>query len=164
MVSKFQLLKSALFAGLVLTLVGVLAANVNAAGVVGYRNDTNQVVVVQTVMIVNNVTRRGKPQTLFPGEVALDGFIGQGGRRVLIYDPKKPSTPLFKDEVNAKEDTVFSIQTDTTIMVKGQPPSPPKVKLVPIPLANLTKSPNQPSGMTQPGQKSGSNTTQPKKP
>src|SRR5262245_5554153 len=97
----------AFLAGIALLVAAVAPYDALAAGIVGYRNDTNQVVVVPTVMTLNNVTRRGRPQTLFPGEVATDGFMGLGTRRIIIYDPKKPSTPLFKDDIIAKEDVVF---------------------------------------------------------
>lgn len=131
--------------GLALLLAATATSEATAAGIVGYRNDTNQVIVVQTVMTVNTVMRRSKPQTLFPGEVALDGLIGAGTRRITIYDPKKPNAPLFQGDVTSNDDAVYSIQAETTVMVKGQPPTPPKVKLVSIPL------PNSPQKVMRPG-------------
>ena len=113
------------------SLIGIGKAT--AAGIVGYRNDTTQVVVVQSSITVNGVVRKGKGQMLSPGEVAVDGFVTTGARRITVYDPKKPSTPLFQNDVTTNDDTLLSIQPDmgasTTTPVKMPPPLT-KVKLV----------------------------------
>src|SRR5947209_5630173 len=95
--------------------VGAAAGPVRAAGVVGYKNETNQVVVVQSSITINGVVRRGKAQMLSPGEVAVDGLVLAGVRRITIYDPKKPTTPLFQDDVTIAADTLLSIQPDAPI-------------------------------------------------
>jgi hypothetical protein len=105
--------------------------SVQGAGLVGYRNDTNQAVVVQSTVVVNGMTRRSKPQTIFSGEVALDGLAYAGTRRITIADAKNPSQILFQGDVNAQEDLFFSIRLKTaTVPIKGQPPSPPQVELI----------------------------------
>jgi len=128
-----------------------------AAGLIAYRNDTNQVVVVQSSVTVNGVVRKGKAQMLSPGEVAVDGIILVGARRITVYDPKKPNTPLFQDDALIKDDTLLSIQPDTPAKpatpVKNPPPAT-KVKLVPM------KLPTLPSGPSMPGPPAG----KPKKP
>src|SRR5437763_687343 len=89
--------------------VGLAGASAAAAGVVGFRNDTNQVIVVQSSVTVNNVVRHGKAQMLAPGEVAVDGMIVAGPRRITVYDPKKPKTPLYQDDVRVGDDVLYSI-------------------------------------------------------
>ena len=137
-------------------LLGLAAAgSARADGLVGFRNDTNYVIVVQSSIVVNNVVKKGKPQMLYPGEVALDGQIGTGTRHITIYDPKKPKTPLHETDVTVGKDVLFSIQTEATINnMKGQPPPPPKFKLVSAILPTLPPKP----GTTNPGM------AQPKKP
>jgi len=77
---------------------------------------------------------------LSPGEVAVDGIILVGARRITVYDPKKPNTPLFQDDALIKDDTLLSIQPDTPAKpatpVKNPPPAT-KVKLVPMKLPTL---------------------------
>jgi hypothetical protein len=130
---------------------------------VGYKNDTNYVIVVQTAVVVNNtVTKKGKPQMLYPGEVALDGQSGTGVRRITIYDPKKydpkkPNTPLHEEDVIIKKDMFFLIKAEKSdnLPVKNPPPPPPpKFKLEATALPSMPPNP----GATKPG------TTQPKKP
>jgi hypothetical protein len=130
-------------------------ANARADGLVAFRNDTNHVIVVQSTIVVNNVVKKGKPQMLYPGEVALDGQPGAGTRHITIYDQKKPSTPLHEADVIVSKDVLFSIQTEAAVMpLKGQPAPPPKFKLAQF---NLPTMPTKP-GTTNPGM------TQPKKP
>src|SRR5258708_3359512 len=93
----------------------------DAAGVVGFRNDTNQVVSVQTTLeLPNGTTKRGKPQMLYPGEVAIDGLIGTGIRRITVSDPKKPkAAALYEDKKPLTEDVFFSVQLETVVNVKN---------------------------------------------
>ncbi|MFL5339525.1 MAG: hypothetical protein ACJ8F7_05090 [Gemmataceae bacterium] len=130
MVRTFTNLRSAsLLAAL---LVGACAAEANAAGFVGYRNDTNQVVVVQSSITVNGVVRRGKAQMLSPGEIAVDNLVVVGPRRITVYDPKKPTSPLFQDDVTLTADALLSIQPDMPATPVKNPPPLTKVKLVAI--------------------------------
>ena len=132
-----------------------VVSTARADGLVAFRNDTTHVIVVQSTIVVNNVVKKGKPQMLYPGEVALDGQPGTGTRHIGIYDPKKPNTPLHETDVTVSKDVLFSIRTEDAMQpVKGQPPPPPKFKLVSF---NLPTMPSKP-GTTNPGM------TQPKKP
>jgi hypothetical protein len=126
------LLAVTLAVGLAVSQVG--AGRAAAAGVVGFRNDTNQVIVVQCSVTVNNVVRHGKAQMLAPGEVAVDGLIVAGSRRITVYDPKKPKTPLYQDDVRVSDDVLYSIQPDAPAMVVKNPPPATQVKLVPLKL------------------------------
>src|SRR5262249_6938629 len=83
--------------------------------------------------------------------VALDGLSGIGVRRITIYDPKKPSTPLHEEDVILKKDTFLKIETEAVTMpVKGSPP-PPKFKFSQIlkPTKPATPCAHKP-GTTQP--------------
>lgn len=113
-------------------MMGMLATETaSAAGLVGYRNDTNQAVVVQSSITSNGVTRLSKPQTLYPGEVALDGLAFTGTRRITVYDARKPSVKLFEGNVTNTDDAFYSIQAKArTLPVKNQQPAPPEVELV----------------------------------
>jgi hypothetical protein len=139
-----------------LLLSASVAGVARADGLVAFRNDTNHVIVVQSTIVVNNVVKKGKPQMLYPGEVALDGQPGTGARHITIYDPKKPNTALHEADVTVSKDVLFSIQpAEATVMpAKGQPPPPPKFKLTQYNLPTLPPKP----GTTNPGM------TQPKKP
>src|SRR5262249_44755081 len=82
----------------------------------------------------------GKAQMLSPGEVAVDAVILAGPRKITVYDPKKPNTPLFQDDVLIKDDTLLSIQPDSQTTpatpVKNPPPLT-KVKLAPFKLPTM---------------------------
>src|SRR5213079_1642386 len=133
-------LRSAGLLVLALLVCPLWAGAADAAGVVGFRNDTNQVISVQTTLeLPNGVIKRGKPQMLYPGEVAIDGLIGTGLRRITVSDPKKPNaSPLYEDKKSLSDDTFFSVQLETVMNVKNPPPM--KVKLVTVVLpANAAK-------------------------
>lgn len=143
------------FAFAVSLLLGLAATGIaRADGLVCFRNDTNHVIVVQSSIVVNNVVKKGKPQLLYPGEAALDSQTGTGTRHITIYDHKKPNTALHEADVIVSKDVLVSIQTESVMPVKGQPPPPPKFKLVQAILPTLAPKP----GATNPGM------TQPKKP
>jgi hypothetical protein len=134
--------------GVMLIAGGASQGTAEAAGLVGYRNDTNQTIVVQSIAIVNGVARRSRPQMLYPGEVALDGIAAQGKRKITVTDPKKPSVALFQDEVVCNDDVFFSIRIKaSTIPIKGQPAKPPEVELVRTrpPAMPGPSNPNRPS-------------------
>jgi hypothetical protein len=121
-------------------LLALTAGEAAAAGLVGYRNDTNQAIVVQSSITSNGTTRLSKPQTLYPGEVALDGLAFTGSRKIMVFDAKKPNAVLFKGDVSSTDDVFFSIQMKTmTLPIKGQPPPPPEVELVKIRVPNMPR-------------------------
>lgn len=141
-------LRIARLIGVVLIAAGASQASAEAAGLVGYRNDTNQTIVVQSVAVVNGVARRSRPQMLYPGEVALDGIAAQGKRKITVTDPKKPSVALYHDEVVCTDDVFFSIRIKaSTIPIKGQPAKTPEVELVRTrpPAMPAPSNPNRPS-------------------
>ena len=149
----FRLFSYRLVAIAVSQVVGLTStAAVRADGLVGYRNNTDLVIVVQSATVVNNViTKRGKPQMLYPGEVALDGLSSTGIRRITIYDPKKPNTPLHEEDVILKKDMYFKIETEAATMPVKGPLPPPKFKLTQLMTPTMPANPNAPKpGMPQP--------------
>src|SRR4051812_12032739 len=124
---------------LALTLLALLAGTVSAdaAGLVGYRNDTNQAVVVQSTVTSNGRSSVSKPQTLYPGEVALDNLAFTGTRKITVYDAKNTKAVLFQDEVTNTDDAFYSIVGKAaTLPVKGtgskEPAPMPKLELVKV--------------------------------
>jgi hypothetical protein len=136
----------------ILAIAALIAVSGSAysAGLVGYRNDTNEPVIVQSAVVVNNTVRRSKPQLLYPGEIAVDGLTATGIRRISLYDPKKPNTALHQEDVDATKDVFLSIQRDTTVMVKEKPANP-VYKLVPTRIPTMPSKPGP--GMPGPGVK-----------
>jgi len=122
----------------------LFAGNGAADGLVGYRNDTNQPIIVQSAVVVNNAMRRSKPQLIYPGEIAVDGLNATGVRRIALYDPKKPNIAIHQEDVTIGRDVLLSIQIDTTIMVKDKTQAS-RYKLVPTALPNLPSRPSMPS-------------------
>ena len=129
-------------------LSGLMAANsASAAGLVGYRNDTNQVIVVQSIITSNGETRASKRQTLYPGEVVLDGLAFTGMRKIVVYDAKK-NIKLFEGSVTNTDDAFYAIRLKAVFVpVKGQPQPPPAVELIKETRATMPKpgKPTQPS-------------------
>lgn len=119
-------------------LIGGAAAE--AAGLVGYRNDTQQAVVVQSTVVSNGMVRRSRPQTLYPGEVARDSLAFTGPRTIKVYDAKKPTAELFSGEISSTEDVVLSIRVKTTAPIKGQPAAPPRIEVVKVAPPAVAKS------------------------
>jgi hypothetical protein len=106
-------------------LTGLIAVDsAAAAGLVGYRNDTNQAIVVQSIITSNGTTRMSKRQTLYPGEVALDGLAFTGTRKIVVYEAKNPNAKLFEGRVTNTDDAFYAIRPTDVVPVKGQPPSP----------------------------------------
>ncbi len=108
------------------------------AGWLGLRNDTAVPIVVQGASIVNGLPRRGKPQLLYPGEVAWECILIPGNKLIEVYDPKQPRRPpLHQETITCGADDLFySIQLDPPPKTdkpppRGQAPALPKYKLVP---------------------------------
>jgi hypothetical protein len=147
-------------AGLALALLPAFA---NAAWL-GYKNNTNAVVVIQTsdLVVVNGQVkpgRVGKAHTLYPGEVAWDPIAAPGPRLISIYDPKQNNKLIFQDRADCNKNDIFlSFQLVTPPPVRGQVQQP-QLKLLPIVIpaqapgvlppgsmpSNPTPSPNPPS-------------------
>ena len=149
LVKDLRILCSAVLAMLLAT------AAANAAGLVGYRNDTNQAVVVQSSVTSNGRTSVSKPQTLYSGEVALDNLAFVGTRRITVYDAKTKAV-LFQGDVTNSDDAFYSIQSKASVNlpIKGQtqpPAAAPKYELVKVQNPTMPK-PGKPSTPTQPNQ------------
>jgi hypothetical protein len=125
------------------------AAPVADAAWLGFRNDTNGTLVVQGASIVNNGLRRGKPNRLLPGEVYWENILVPGPKLIEVYDIRQPNRPLHREIIQtAGTDLFYSIQIDPgSPGGNGQPPTPPKMKLVP------TKPPEQPPKPNTPAPK-----------
>ena len=149
----FRFVQDLRILGFALAAMLLSAAASYAAGLVGYRNDTNQAVVVQSTVVSNGRTSLSKPQTLYPGEVALDSLAFVGTRRVTVYDAKNTKLVLFQGDVTNRDDALYSIQSaGTTMPIKGQgqPTPPAKVELVKVqgpvmPKPSKPTTPNQPN-------------------
>jgi hypothetical protein len=116
----------------------------------GYKNNTNTVVIIQTtdLVVVNGQVaagRSGKAHALYPGEVAWDPIAAPGPRLVTIYDSKQ-KTRLHQDRVDCNKNDIFlSFQTIQPQPPRGQTAPPPQFKLSP------TILPAQAPGILTPG-------------
>src|SRR5437016_4195438 len=93
-------------AGLALA-VAVLFPSLASAAWLGYKNETNAVIVVQSATAVNGKIVRGKPHQLYPGEVAWDTVPQPGVRQVSIFDAKANNRLVAQDTVNCAGADVF---------------------------------------------------------
>lgn len=112
--------------------LGLLPAPADAAWL-GFRNDTQNVIVVQGASIVNNQPRWGKPYRLFPGEIYWENILIPGNKLIHVYDPKQPNVPLLREVIQFQgADLFYAVETDTTPGKDGKTPAAgSKVKLVP---------------------------------
>jgi hypothetical protein len=111
--------------------VAVFPALVSAAWL-GYKNETNAIIVVRSATVVNGRVIPGKPHQLYPGEVAWDTVPQPGVRQVSIIDPQS-NRLVAQDNVNcAGSDVFLSVQVEVPPPPRpGQPQPAPRVKLVP---------------------------------
>lgn len=122
--------------GLTCLAVALLPTFADAAWL-GYKNNTGAVVVIQAtdLIVVNGQVkagRVGKAHTLYPGEVAWDPIAAAGSRLISVYDPKQNNRLLHQDRVDCnKKDIFLSLQIVQPPTVRGQPPPPPALKLLP---------------------------------
>src|SRR5947209_13893524 len=106
-------------------LIALFPALASAAWL-GYKNETNAIIIVQSATVVNGQVVRGKPHLLYPGEVAWDTVPKPGARQVSIYDPKANNRLVSQDTVNcAGADVFLSVQTEVQPARPGQPPPAP---------------------------------------
>jgi hypothetical protein len=125
--------RSGLVKALVVALaaLGCMPAYAEAASL-GFRNDLNVPIVIQSVIVVNNQLRKGKPLVLLPGEVTLDPVVPVGTRRIIINGARRPNPLLFQDDIAVKDEHFFSVQFDNKTA---------KVKLVPTKLPMQLRPP-----------------------
>jgi len=107
---------------------GVLLALLAAGGPVqagwlGFRNETNQPLIVRRASVVKKQVRWGKPVVLYPGEVSWDSVGEPGVKQITVFNAKK--RPVYVSKlVCGKDDQYFAIR----LVPPGQ------VRLVPLPL------------------------------
>lgn len=112
-------------------LAGVLFAPVGAhAAWLGYRNDTHTPVIVQGFSVVNNRVLPGKPQVLYPGEIAWNSMLVPGVKKLVIGNAKAPNQPrTTKSVLSGNDDLFYSIQSTHQggyDLIKTDPPKPPR--------------------------------------
>ncbi|HEY1377181.1 MAG TPA: hypothetical protein VGF55_10330 [Gemmataceae bacterium] len=146
-------------------LAAVLVPACADAAWLGYKNNTNAVVIVQAsdVVIVNGQVKQarpGKAHTLYPGEVAWDPIAAAGPRLIGVYDPKQNNRLVHQDRVDCNKNDIFlSLQLVQPPQVRGQPPQSAQLRLIPtvLPaqapgiLSPGSMPPNAPPGSSSPG-------------
>lgn len=99
----------------------------------GYKNNTQAVIVVQTSVNVNGRIMNGKAHTLYPGEVAWDNIAAAGMRQVAVYDAKANNRLVTAENINIQNQDVFlSAQMVAQPQIPNRPPVPPVLKLMAI--------------------------------
>lgn len=84
------------------------AAAAEAAWIV-VQNDTKQVIVVQSAIVVNGQVKRGRPVRLLPGEV-LKEFHQPPGVVLEVYDPQVPNKAVLSAPLAIRnENQLFSV-------------------------------------------------------
>lgn len=77
--------------------LAALAPAAPASGWASLRNDTARPLVVRELAADGGA---GRGRTLDPGEVGMERCAD--GRRVLIYDPRRPDEPLYRGPLEGK--------------------------------------------------------------
>jgi hypothetical protein len=136
--------------GLALLAIALIPAFSDAAWL-GYKNNTGGIVVIQAadLVVVNGQVKTGRPgkaHTLYPGELAWDPIAAPGSRMITVYDPKQNNRVIYQERVDCNKNDIFlSLQMVQPPTVRGQPPPPPALKLLP------TVLPSQAPGILPPG-------------
>jgi len=161
------------FAALALA-AGIAAPTASHAAWLGYKNNTNAVVVIQAtdlVLVNGQVTagRAGKAHALYPGEVAWDPIAAPGPRMITIYDTKQKNRVLHQDKVDCNKNDIFlSLQLVQPPAPRGQQPPPPQLKLLPTVLPaqapGILTPGSMPPNPTPPGSRPGTPPTAPRPP
>jgi hypothetical protein len=81
-----------------------------SAGWITIKNDTDKVVVIQEVRVMNGKTVKGKVYRLTPGEVLKEFQTGPGEKTVLVSE--KDGTPVKAKLTWGKDDAAFSVSKD----------------------------------------------------
>jgi hypothetical protein len=121
------------------------------AATLGYRNDTQSVVVIQSAIVVNNQVRWGKPHTLFPGEAAQDAVPAPGMRVIAVFDPKQNNRLIYQETVTiGTADVLLSLRMIPPPAPRGQPQPPPQPRFIAIPLPSVGQKPGSPGAAKPP--------------
>lgn len=107
----------------------LVCANVAAASWITIRNDTNQAVVVQEILVVNGQVKRCKPVNLLPGETVREFVTGPTVKKIDVLDADNPKRSLWSGNLSCKDESqTFSIMGSAgTVTVR--------------PVANASKGP-----------------------
>jgi hypothetical protein len=92
--------------------VGILPAAVEA-GIIVFRNDTDNPVMIQGISIINRVVRRGKLHVLRPGEVGRELILVPGAILFTVADAKQPTRILCQETIQVLGiDLSYTIKAD----------------------------------------------------
>jgi hypothetical protein len=87
---------------------------VASAGWMGFRNDLNHAIVVQTYTEARDGVRYGTPHRLYPGETTWEWVSDQSSRKLIITDTQSPRSTLLKGaEVSVSKDDVLLSVAET---------------------------------------------------
>jgi hypothetical protein len=89
------------------------AAGRASAGWLTIKNETNQPVVLQETVAVNNQVRRGKPIRLMPGEVLREYQSGNGTKSISVLECGGQKRTLCTHELTwTRNDHSFAVRKD----------------------------------------------------
>lgn len=96
-----------------LLLFGMALSPASAAWL-GFRNDMNQAVVVQTYTECKSGARLGTPHRLYPGETTWDWVSDNNTRKLQVTDARSSKTILLRgaDIPVGKDDILYGLQGD----------------------------------------------------
>jgi hypothetical protein len=116
-------------------LAGAGSARASDGGWITFKNNTQQVVVVQETVVCNGETKRGKPIRMLPGETLREFQATPAVRKFEVFDGRNPGKPLFSGNLNclAAQQT-FSIASDgKTLTVTPAPVARASGESEPVP-------------------------------
>jgi hypothetical protein len=156
MIRYFASFRGAHVALLAIIAVGILPAAVEA-GIIVFRNDTDNPVMIQGISIINRVVRRGKLHVLRPGEVGRELILIPGAILFAVADAKQPTRILCQETIQVRgTDLFYTIKADVPDKSKDGEAAPKvgtgktisakvnKVKLVPWKPTPVTTPPATP--------------------
>jgi hypothetical protein len=127
MVFSPKMLWSACFLGIALTMA---RADVVLAGWMGYKNETNDAIVIQETIVVNGQQKPGRPQRLEAGQSTRDTQCQGTQKQISIFNPKNPNTALFTGNLacpGVNENILYIIRSDGKGGITLQPVKAPVV-------------------------------------
>jgi hypothetical protein len=103
---------------LVILAVGIWPATADA-GIIVFRNDTDNPVMIQGISIINRVVRKGNLHVLRPGEVSRELILVPGAILFTVADAKQPTRILCQE-------TIQVLGIDLFYTIKADVPDKPK--------------------------------------